>query len=77
MFEKGQGGRRRGARNKLSHAFVMDLLEEWQAHGKEALKIARIEEPVSFCKMVAGILPKEFELSTETSLSELTDQDLD
>jgi hypothetical protein len=39
------GGRQKGARNKLSHAFLTDLLEEWTEHGRETLKIACIERP--------------------------------
>src|SRR5262245_23768760 len=58
-FQKGQGGRQRGARNRLGAAFLNDLLEEWQAGGREALRIARIEDPVRFSAMVASLLPKE------------------
>jgi hypothetical protein len=42
-FYKGQaklGGRKRGVRNRLSHAFLSDLMEEWAEHGRETLRIA-------------------------------------
>lgn len=76
-FRPGEGGRKTGARNKLSHAFLTDLLDEWSQHGPEVLRICRIEDPISFAKLIAGILPREFEISTETSLAQLTDEDLD
>src|SRR5262249_18095032 len=36
VFQKGQGGRPRGVRNKLSAAFLHDLLEEWTEGGRQA-----------------------------------------
>lgn len=65
LFQPGQpktGGRAKGVRNKLSHAFLTDLLEEWSAGGREALRIARVEDPVRFSIMVASLLPKEMTL---------------
>jgi hypothetical protein len=78
LFEKGhpkQGGRPKGVRNKLSHTFLSDLLEEWQAGGREALRIARIEDPIRFSIMVASLLPKE--LTVEVGpLQEISDDRL-
>jgi hypothetical protein len=78
-FYKGMaksGGRQRGVRNKLSHTFLSDLLEEWSEHGKETLRIARVERPVEFAKMVAGLLPREFELEINTTVTEISDDEL-
>jgi hypothetical protein len=80
QFSKGMtkiGGRQRGVRNRLSHAFLSDLLEEWSEHGKETLRIARVEEPVAFAKMVAALLPSQFELEVNSSLTEVSDSDLE
>src|SRR5262249_7281929 len=75
MFQKGQGGRPRGVRNKLSAAFLHDLLEEWTEGGRQALKIARIEDPVRFSVMVASLLPKEMLLEVGP-LQEISDDQL-
>jgi hypothetical protein len=53
------GGRPPGVRNRLSKAFLTDLLEEWREHGREAIKLMRIERPGDFVKVVASTLPKE------------------
>ena len=69
QFEKGRpktGGRARGAKNRLSHAFLTALAEDFEQHGIEALKIARIERPVEYIKVVAGLMPKEFEIKTQS-----------
>ena len=68
-------GRAKGVKNRLSHKFLEDLEAEWQEGGRVALKICRIEKPVEFAKLVAGLLPKELEVS-HSQLSELSDDEL-
>src|SRR5262249_44002363 len=78
LFQAGQprtGGRARGVRNKIAHAFLTDLLEEWSAGGREALRIARIEDPVRFSAMVASLLPKEMSIEVGP-LQEISDDQL-
>jgi hypothetical protein len=76
QFKKGQGGRAKGVRNKLSWAFLTDLLADYEAHGQDAIKICRIERPIEYIKMIAGLLPKEFEI-TDSRLNELSDEEID
>jgi len=79
LFEKGRsktGGRTKGAKNRLSHAFLTALAEDFEQHGIEALKIARIEKPVEYIKVVAGLMPKEFEIM-DSRLADLSDEELD
>jgi hypothetical protein len=79
FFEKGRpktGGRAKGAKNRLSHAFLTALAEDFEQHGVEALKIARIEKPVEYIRIVAGLMPKEFEIM-DSRLADLSDEELD
>jgi hypothetical protein len=55
-----------GSRTKLSNSFLNDLHAEWEAGGRDALKIARIEKPVEFCRMVAQLMPQEFGIESQT-----------
>ena len=44
LFEKGRektGGRAKGAKNRLSHAFLTALAEDFELHGIDALRITR------------------------------------
>lgn len=78
-FQKGRvktGGRIKGSRNKLSTAFVEALVKEFEEFGAEALRLCRIERPVEFIKIVASIIPKEFEI-TDNRLKDLSDDELD
>jgi hypothetical protein len=79
LFEKGRpktGGRAKGAKNRLSHAFLTALAEDFEQHGVEALKIARIEKPVEYIRIVAGLMPKELEIM-DSRLTDLSDEELD
>jgi hypothetical protein len=79
LFEKGRpktGGRARGARNKLSQAFLEAFATDFEQHGAEVIKIVRVEKPHEYLKTAAYLMPKEFEI-TETHLMEIPDVELD
>src|SRR3954467_10537805 len=61
------GGRPRGSRNKLGEAFLNDLVDAWDRHGATALQTCAQSEPTQFCKLVAGILPREILVSALTA----------
>ncbi|MFZ2081293.1 MAG: hypothetical protein WAV38_32525 [Xanthobacteraceae bacterium] len=75
QFRKGQGGRAKGVKNKLSHAFLTDLLADYEQHGAETIKICRVERPIEYVKLSAALLPRELEI-TETYLMEMPDDEL-
>jgi hypothetical protein len=64
-------GRPLGAKNRLCKQFLNDLLEVWQEDGRAALRIAVREDPTAFCRMVAGLVPRELLLGS--TVSELDD----
>ena len=72
-FVKGQSGnpagRPIGARNKVSALFMENVYDQWQKYGIEALKKAAQEEPMQFCKMMAGLVPKETNNTTDIQVS--------
>ena len=70
------GGRAKGAKNRLSHAFLTALAEDFEQHGVETLQIARLERPVEYIKVVAGLMPKELEIM-DSRLTDLSDEELD
>jgi hypothetical protein len=62
-FKPGQGGRARGVKNRLSHAFLTALAEDFEAHGEEAIRICRIEKPNEYLRVIAHLMPRELEIS--------------
>jgi hypothetical protein len=63
QFKPGQGGRPRGVKNKLSHAFLTALVEDFEQHGAEAIKICRVEKPNEYLRVIAHLMPRELEIS--------------
>lgn len=58
-FKKGEGGRPIGARNKLKEKFLEVLHADFNAHGRDAVIRVREEEPGTYLKVIASLLPKE------------------
>ncbi|SFJ72055.1 DUF5681 domain-containing protein [Bradyrhizobium sp. Gha] len=56
-------GRRPGSRNKLSEDFLQGLHRTWQKHGDRALEAMAIDDPSNFCRLVAGLMPRQIDLS--------------
>ena len=79
LFTKGQpkiGGRRKGSRDKIATALLEAIAKDFEQHGEEVVRIARVERPTEYLKVVASLLPKEFEI-TDSRLKEIPDDELD
>lgn len=58
-FQPGEGGRPKGARNKLGEAFLEAMAADFAKGGIDAIEATRIADPPSYCRIIAGLLPKE------------------
>jgi len=70
------GGRRKGARDRISTALLEAIAKDSEEFGADAVKIARVERPVEYLRVVASLLPKEFEI-TDNRLKDIPDDELD
>jgi hypothetical protein len=70
------GGRRRGARNRISTALLEAIAKDFEQHGEETIKITRMEKPTEYLKIVASLLPREFEI-TDSRLTDVSDEEID
>src|SRR5262245_4745803 len=75
-FQKGQGGRRRGARQRISTALLESIAKDFDEHGEETVNITRVERPVEYLRIVASLIPRELEI-TVGPLQEISDQELE
>ena len=71
----GHRGRPLGLRNKLQHKFLQALQEDFETEGEKVIRIARIEKPIEYLKLIAGLLPKEL-LITDNVLGDMSDEQL-
>jgi hypothetical protein len=78
LFQKGQpkvGGRRKGVRDRLSTEFLEALMNDFIEHGAETIRIARIERPNEYLRLVASRAPIEFEIN-DNRLTEMSDDEI-
>ena len=55
----GGPGRPKGARSRLGEAFINAVLTDFEAHGVGAIESVRKDDPSTYMRVIAGILPKE------------------
>jgi Family of unknown function (DUF5681) len=68
------GGKPKGSRNSLQGKFFKELAEDFEKHGKQAIIDTRTNSPAQYLKVVASLMPKEFEI--KRPLEELSDEDI-
>jgi hypothetical protein len=73
-FKPGNPGRPKGSRNKLGEHFFQALHDDFVEHGVKAIEAVRVEDPGTYVKVVASLMPKEFKV--ERPAEELSDSDL-
>ena len=56
-------------RRQLGDAFIADCLEIWALHGKDCLVQTATEQPATFVKIMAGLMPKEIEATIDVGQS--------
>lgn len=77
LFERGNPGgpgRPKGSRNKLSETFLEALHLDFQAHGAAAIETARVESPLGYVRVVAGLLTQNVKVAHGSD--SLTDDEL-
>ena len=68
-------GRPKGSRNKLSEAFLSAMCNDFEVHGQTVIDTVRADKPADYLKIIAAIVPKEFNITT-TPLEDMSDEDL-
>jgi Family of unknown function (DUF5681) len=68
-FQPGESGnpsgRPRGGRNRLSEVLLSIVVEDFVAHGAEAMAQLRKKDPATYLRLVASLVPREMILQRE------------
>jgi hypothetical protein len=68
--------KQKGARDRLSAAFMNDFADDYDANGKAVIETVRGKDPVAYMRLAAALLPTKVEIS-ENPLDGLSDEQLD
>lgn len=55
--------KQKGARDRLSAAFLKAMADDFDAHGSVAVVKVREEDPATYLRVIASLAPKELELT--------------
>lgn len=80
-FKPGQSGnlkgRPKGSKNKLTEAFWKDFADAWEFGGRAAIDTVRSEDPSTFLRVAASLMPKESEVTLRNVIAkDLQDDEL-
>ena len=80
-FKPGQSGnpkgRPKGSRNKFAESFLSDFVKSWEGGGFDTIEKVRNEDPSTYLRVAASILPKETEVTLRNVIAkDLADDEL-
>lgn len=67
--------KQKGARDRLSAAFLTAMADDFDEHGKEVIARVRQEDPATYMRVFATLTPKELEM-THAPLDDWTRDEL-
>ena len=68
--------KQKGARDRLSAAFLNDFADDYEANGKAVIETVRAKDPVAYMRIAAALLPTKVEVS-EDPIAALSPEDLE
>lgn len=79
-WEKGKSGnpdgRPKGAKDRFTNKFWTDFYNAWETGGPDALTKVRTDDPSTFVRVAASLMPKETEVTLRTELDRMSDAEL-
>jgi hypothetical protein len=70
-------GNRHHTRHLLNQEFIQALLLHFREHGKKAIEKVAREQPASYLKILALLVPRQHKVEYSNSLKDWTDEELE
>lgn len=79
-WKKGQsgnpGGKPTGARDRFTRKVWTDWSNDWEIGGPDAIARVRRDDPATYVRVAASLMPKETEVTLRNELDQMTDAEL-
>ena len=69
--------KQKGARDRLSAAFLTDFAADYDANGKAVIETVRGQDPVAYMRIAASLLPKQIEITEDNELARFSDDEIE
>jgi len=82
LSAKQKAGRTLGSQNaergRLTKRFFLELWDDFDKHGKQAIKACRESDPVAYIRVLASLMPKDIDLTqtADDQVRSMTDEEL-
>lgn len=73
-FKPGNPGRPKGSRQRLTEKFITAIHDDFAQHGAKAIEDVRNDDPSTYLRVVASLVPKELEI--KRPLADMSDEEL-
>ena len=70
-------GNRHHTRHLLNQEFIQALLLHFREHGRKAIEKVAREQPASYLKIIALMIPRQHKVEVSNAIKNLTDEQLD
>jgi hypothetical protein len=74
-FKKGEtgnpGGKPVGTRDRITTSFLYELAADFEKHGQEAIVRTREEDPATYIKICAALVPRELNVEVKHSFVDI------
>ena len=70
-------GNRHHTRHLLNQEFIQALLLHFREHGRKAIEKVAREQPTSYLKIIALMIPRQHKVEVSNAIKNLTDEQLD
>ena len=79
-WKKGQsgnpGGKPDGAKDRFTRKFWTDFFNDWDAGGPDVIRRVREDDPSTYLRIAASLMPSESNVTVHRTITEQTDQEI-
>ena len=69
QFKKGEGGRKKGSKNKISRVALNAIYRDLQDNAGDSIELLRDKDLSTYWRVIAGLIPKDLDINHSGNLN--------